>query len=97
MSIYEQYKGKYESLQSGLDALLDEAEGFLEWMNNMADELEGSSEPAKQKMVDRLRNGPQRREVTNFIEAIDGPAADALLRIYDRLNIIQLSEKGEFV
>lgn len=97
MSVYEQYKGKYESLQNSLDALLDEAEGFNEWMDNMADELEGSPESAKQQLSARLRNGPQRREVTNFIEAIDGPAADALLRLYDRMNIIDLTEKGEFV
>ncbi|MBT3350100.1 MAG: hypothetical protein HOC91_14075 [Nitrospinaceae bacterium] len=97
MTIFEQYKGKYESLQNGLDALLDEAEGFMEWMDKMADEFEGSPDRSKQQLASRFRGGPQRREVTNFIEAIDGPAADALLRIYDRLNIIDLSEKGEFV
>jgi hypothetical protein len=97
MSVYESFKEKHESLQSGLDALLDEAEGLIDWMDNTADELEGSPDSSKKTLATRLRTGPQRREVVNFIEAIDGPAADALLRIYDRLSTIQLAEKGEFV
>lgn len=97
MSVYEQFKEKCESLQNGLDALLDEAEGLIEWIDNTADEMEGSPESSMKLLAKRLRNGPQRREVTNFIEAIDGPAADALMRISDRLYRIQRSEKGEVV
>ncbi len=96
MSVYEEFKGRYESLQEGLNTLIDEAEDFREWIDKTAAEIEASPEP-NEKLIGRLRNGPQRREVVNFIEAIDGPAADALLRIYDRLNIIDLAEKGDFV
>jgi len=37
----------------------------------------------KKKLAVRLRVGPQRRELNNFIEAIDDPESDSLFQIHD--------------
>ena len=97
MSLYEEFKSRYESMQNKFDDLFEEAEAFDEWIEQTRQEFQKASDPDSQRWVRRLESGPQRVELKNFIKALDGPAADALLRLYDRLNIIQLAEKGEFV
>jgi len=84
-------------MQKKFDVLLDEAEAFDTWIEEARQEFLKASDPESQRWVRRLESGPQRVELRNFIEALDGPAADALLRLYDRLNVIQLAEKGDFV
>ena len=96
MSIYEEFKRRFDSIYDGFEALLDEAEEFNAWIDKAIEGLEASPAPNEQ-LIGRLKNGPQRRELKNFIEALDDPAADALRRMYERLNILQLAEKGDFV
>ncbi|MBT3351431.1 MAG: hypothetical protein HOJ95_01495 [Nitrospinaceae bacterium] len=97
MSLYEEFKNRYESMQDKFDDLLDEAEAFDAWVEETRQGFLKASDPESQRWARRLESGPQRRELKNFIESLDGSAADALLRLYDRLNIIQSAEKGEHV
>ncbi len=96
MIVYEEFKKRFDSIYVGFEALLDEAEEFNAWIDKTIEGLEAAPAPNEQ-LIGRLKNGPQRRELKNFIEALDDPAADALRRMYERLNIIELAEKGDFV
>lgn len=67
------------------------------WVEQVRLEFLKASDPESQQWVRHLESGPQRRELKNFIEALDGPTADSLLCFYDRLKIIQNAEQGNHV
>jgi hypothetical protein len=95
MSIYEDVKGRVASLQNKFDALFDEAEEFRTWIEETIEEGKESPDKNRQQVSKRLGN--QHLELSNFIEALEEAPADALLRLQDRIMILKLAEKGEFV
>ena len=95
MSVYQEVKERLASLQDQFDALFDEAENLKAWMEETMEKGEASPDANQQQVSKRLGN--QYRELCHFIDGLDGPAADALLRLQDRTIILQVAEKGKFV
>lgn len=95
MSVYEEVKGRVASLQGKFDDLLDEAEAFRTWIEETIEEGKESPDKNRQQVSKRLGN--QHLELSNFIEGLDEAPADALLRLQDRIMILKVAEKGEFV
>ena len=95
MSIYEEVKGRVASLQEKFEALFDEAEEFKTWIEETIEEGKESSDKNMQQVSKRLGN--QHLELSNFIEGLDEAPADALMRLQDRIMILQVAEKGKFV
>ena len=95
MSVYEEVKGRLASLQEKFDALFDEAEEFRTWIEETIEEGKESPDENRRQVSKRLGN--QHLELSNFIEALDEAPADSLMRLQDRIMILQVAEKGKFV
>ena len=63
MSLYEEFKKRYESIQEKFDDLLDEAEAFDSWIEETRQEFLKASDPESQRWARRLESGPQRVEL----------------------------------
>ena len=95
MSLTDEVKGRLASLQDKFDALFDEAEAFRTWIEETIEEGKESPDKNRQQVSKRLGN--QHLELSNFIEGLDEAPADALLRLQDRIVILNVAEKGKFV
>ncbi|MDA1000791.1 MAG: hypothetical protein O2807_09810 [bacterium] len=92
--IHDENKQRLEALQDRFDDLLDAADALREWLSEKI-EAEKTAEPPRQPLIGRLTR--QLHELSDFSACLEGPAAEALLRMHDRLILIQLIEKDEYV
>lgn len=94
MSYYARAKPASEELERAFYAALEAADRYAALMDALAAE-EQAREAPNPELVRRLLH--QRSEAAELIAAMEGGALEALLRIVDRVLMIERTETGKFV
>lgn len=95
MTVSDEFRQKLTNLQDRFDDAVTAAQDFQEWMEQCIEDGKSSKDEIRQQLSRRLPL--QLEELRLFIEFMDDKPADSLLRMQDRVCIIELTESGKFV
>ena len=94
MSIYEEVKGRTESVEATFYALLDRLDEYRETLERFVAELEAAPEP-NVALIKRFRMFLRRSATMTTI--LEDDVLTEMLSLIDRLHAVKDTEEGKFI
>lgn len=93
-TVYEQCREQVDAIREAYDGLLAACDSYTALLQSLVEKESAADEP-RSEMIRRLRH--QESETRALIEGLETRTLDDLLRIVDRVLMIDMTDRGKFV